>query len=678
MSAASDFIHRCLSDRPADLPPARAVSAALLAWSAGTGRDGFLRICTDPSNEGRRAFDLAVRSLRDGWTAGGTVVAFWIPHTSPFVNQLSPIAQAVRSDHRFRTVSVATGDFEPDQIGMLEGFLDAGFLHSPDLGWVGSLDFVQVMVASEGNLDASGFPRHVRRAALPHALRDPLRSSMTNFAVGAVFDHVLAAGLSPEYLADLDGDPLIDLWPPDLVEHASRELVVVPAGAPKLDRFVRAVEEWKGPVRDIVYHLSMWGLETEFVHKNARSMVSLLLDAFPDRNVVFRPFPKEAGFPAIERIARDHGGNPRFRMSLSASYVEDYASAAILVHHRSSSAELFALATGRPVLQVVGAGEHVGNPYGIRLEGSEGLVESVRSLLEAPPTEDTKALGSFLANPGRATAAVLDALETIGRGGRGADWKTIPLHSERLPATPTERFLLSGTKAFRLRVPARILGRGMARRFPDSFTFNFLAAAAILNDGHPGFHPLYGPVWLDALECAARCFRLEPDPPVGQLLAPAFDEWLREKLPELVTCLLGYFRSEGTPSEKKRFEACLELLPLAPGPGSIPARLLKLGNDHRRADEERIAAIDSLGAEVAHLRLEAGIAAMERNRPAEAREHFQRGVQLRPRDPSPWVGLAHAALALGDRTAFQEAVAKLESDPATADAAAGLRARARA
>lgn len=676
MSAGREFVDECIRIKPRDIPLQQAVSAALTAWSAETGENGFLKLCTDFDRVGRSTFESTVATLRAKWPPGGIKLAFWIPHFTSFANQISPIAQAAWCDERFRVLSVATGPFAPEHLSQLDWFIDHGFIYAADPGWLALLDFVQLMVGSEDILDASGFPSSVRRVAQPHAMREPLRTGLVHFGVGTVFDYVLSPCLSAAYLKGVDNETFTDLWPRDMLEHGSHELTIIPAGVAKLDGFVEKVRQRTQPPKDIVYHLSMWGLESSFVHRHSADIVASLLESFPDRNLVFRPYPKDLAHSDIKAIIRRFEHEPRFRLSTAASYVDEYLSAALLIHHRSTSAEVFQLATGRPVLQVTGPGDPLGNACGRLVEGFRDLPSIARSILEGQAPEIANSLlDSLLANPGTACKYILDALETIGSGGRKPEWLSLPLVSQNQPQDMKERYLRSAMKHLRMQLPARILGLDLARLFPESWTLNFAAAACLRKDGHPGILPLFGPYWLIALECAARCMELPPDPPFGTSLLPSFEEWCVDNIPEITTCLIGCFREPGV--HRDRLEMVLSRLPLSPEPGALPQKLFNSGtkkDQDRRANQS---SIQALAAEVAVLRLEVGISAMERSSPLEAKGHFLRAIDLNPNETGPWIGLAHAAMALGDRALLDVAFARLDTDPSGIQAANEIRARIR-
>lgn len=632
MKPSREFVELCMKQRPPEIAPSDAASAALLAWSARLDPSVFSDICLDMDGFGRSTFDKAIEVIRSSWDEGGTKVAFWIhqePNSITFSNQLIPIAKAAFQDPRFRPLCIATGCYEPWQLNVLDWFMDHAFVHAPRKEWLSSLGFLDVLVGSEGNIDASGFPRHIRRVAQAHGRHFPLKNSVLHFNAGSVYDHILCPYFAPEYMEGMNAEMTMDRLPADSVEHGSRDLVAIPAGIPRLDNIIQAMDGWHGPVEDIVYHLSHWQLESKFTHENAHRIVQALLDGFPDRNIIFRPFPSDQVIPAIQEIIDDFKACPRFRLSSASSYVDDYLGAAILIHHCSTSAELFGLATDRPVLQILGPDDRKDNEYGEPLHGIGGLVEKVKCLLASERSGKPLAeRAAFLANPGTASKYVLDCLSIISVDGpRPAEWRSFPLFSENQPLDIRERFLVSTAKLLRSQLPARILGRELSRRFPDSWTFSFAAAIGLKKDGHPGSQTNFASVWLEALECLTRCFHLQPDPPLGTKLQPLFDEWIVENLPELLTCLLGHYGAMECTQEKLRFDACLKSLPLSLGKGTIPETLMWKGLEINR---ERQNFVGSLAAEVIHLRKQIGCDALKRNAPAEAIPHFQRILEIQP------------------------------------------------
>ena len=671
MATTRQFIERCLQRTPPSIDRTRCISAALLAASEGSGDAGFDRILPDLEGEGQMAFRKAARTLSERWSDNKIRLAFWAPSSAWFTNQILPIAKAASADPRFCVAGVLTGAFDEAQLHGLDWFMDRDFLHAPDPDWLAEIDFFQVMVGSEGRFDRSGFPRSVKRVVPAHGLDAPLCHSLKHFGAGIIYDHVLAPALTPDYLMEMDPDRYLNLFPLDLVEHSNRVVTAIPAGYPKLDEFLKAAGKFTGLPSSIVYHLSDWGLESEFVHQNAARILEALLADFPDHDVIFRPMPTQLNFPEIEAILAPHRGNPRLRISTAQSYVDDYVEAALVIHHQSGSAEIFGLATGRPVLQIVGPGLPRKHPFGFLSVGCEGLAGQVQQLLSSGRCDlpnDGAGRDREIAHRGRAMDYILDALVGIADGERFAEWFTLPLFSDAQPTAAKDRFLQSALKSLSWRAPSRALGREMARRYPEIWSFQFIAAIGLKNDGHPGHFIDYVDAWLDSLECIARCARLQPDLPLGPDLTALFDEWVAEHVPELIAVLAGYYGKSGSETDRSRFESCLASLPLFPDPGAFPETFLKQANSRAARQNAQVQKLAQLASEVVALRLESGIRHLERGDPETGKREFLRALEVAPTDPNPWIGLAHCALVQSDPAGFQASLDRLRREPSASGA----------
>ncbi|MEK7392985.1 MAG: hypothetical protein AAB214_10510, partial [Fibrobacterota bacterium] len=655
--------------------------AALLARSADLGIEGFQAIRQDLSGAGHEAFQTAWRRLRDSWDGPQVRFAAWL-RIGFYPSQMQPVAQAAEKDPRFHFATVISEPVNLEFIDNIAWFVEQPFLHAPDPAWLSELEFLQVILGSEDKLDASGFPRCVRRVLQPHGIDIPLHNSIVGYGAGSVFDYVLCPSLNSKLQGSLSPASYKGLYPPELIEHGSTTVTGIPAGYPKLDKFLRAARDHVGEATKIVYHLSSWWLETPWVRENAAKILGALLSGFPDRVVIFRPMTKNLHEPRIQAIIDEFRQHPRFQLSERESYVDDYLDAALLIHHRSSSADIFAMATGRPVLLVHPPdAPPFENPYGtVVRQASDVVAETLRLLEKAHSFREANlsSQASLLSNPGCSIEYVLESLVAIREGRQLEGWLSLPLYRNDPAATTIDRFLQSALHAFAGNLPYRSLAREMTRRFPSSRMLNFLASVGLKRAGQPGMDNVYGSeAWLEALECFARCFSPGWIHPIDNALAGEFERWMTVDLPEMVTIATGWARKSGSEDVRNRLSRCIELLPILEGESSFAKALLRKPPSGRNNPAATDAIFSGLASEIAMLRISSGVDRLEKNDIAAAEIHFRRAREIAPAEIAPWIGLAHCALAKQDRPAFAECVARLETSAAGKETLPDLLARSR-
>jgi len=667
-----EFIDACLKAAPPGSNKSESVSAALIARSAGMGIEGFHAIRQDLSGAGHDAFQAAWRRMMDSWDGSRVRFAVWL-RKGLFPSQVQPVAQAANQDDRFRFASIVSETVDIEFIDQIPWFLERPFLHAPDPAWLRELEFLQVILGSEDKIDSSGFPRGVRRILQPHGIDIPLHNSIVGYGAGIVFDFVLCPSLNPQLQSNLSPPDYKGLYPPDIVEHSSATVTGIPAGYPKLDKFLRAAKNHAGEATKIVYHLSSWWLETSYVRSHAARILGSLLERFPERTVVFRPMPKNIHEPEIVAIIDEFRHHPRFQLSSSESYVEDYLEAAILIHHRSSSADIFAMATGRPVLLVRPPDAPlVDNPYGTVVRNAEDVVDETRRLLATASSfreANLSKQATILANPGSSIEYVLNCIQDIAEGKSHDDWLSLPLYRNDPAPNAQGRFLQSGIHAYASGVPFRALAREMVRRFPRSRTFNFLASVGLKRAGHPGVDVEQGSaIWLESLECLARCFAPDWNDPPKDGLATEFDKWMALEAPQLVSIAVAWMGRTGSVQTQEALTRCLSLLPFLDGPESV-GKALQRQSAREHVERESIGrTIAGLNAEIGALRISAGVDSLTKGDPKNAAIHFRRAHEALPSEAAPWVGLAHCAIGESDAASFENCLVRLKSTPSGRDA----------
>lgn len=96
------------------------------------------------------------------------------------------------------------------------------------------------------------------------------------------------------------------------------------------------------------HHAPELGGDRIFLH--AREILRLLLSAFPEYTVIFRPFSSDLEDPFIQELAEDFSGVPRFLLDSAPDKCATFARSAAIVTDISHIANSFSFTTLRPTL----------------------------------------------------------------------------------------------------------------------------------------------------------------------------------------------------------------------------------------------------------------------------------------------------------------------------------------
>ncbi len=246
-------------------------------------------------------------------------------------------------------------------------------------------------------------------------------------------------------------------WLEGLARRGSftHRLCLIPGGYTRLDDNLRHALAYDGPVDSLIYAptLSLNAVrnhELTYSIPHGEAMVRALLEAFPDKQLIFRPHPNDlallrAGrddalaqpFLAMLRLCDEH---PRCRLDDSGTfYMDSYNAAAVMISDTSSTAYTYALSTLRPVVfyspsddQVVaamGSDSHFirdrGRIGAVAREPAE-LVAQVRAMLDGAGQWRERIAcyrDEVCFNLGRAEAYFVEHVEAILAGRPPADWR---------------------------------------------------------------------------------------------------------------------------------------------------------------------------------------------------------------------------------------------------------------
>ncbi|ACD97093.1 hypothetical protein [Trichlorobacter lovleyi] len=511
-------------------------------------------------------------------------------YSGPMFNQMQTAwADLLRYDERYQ-LFVVMSDIHltpPDR------FLDTAFSGYP---WIWAppgeklvrLDFLDAVIALDYAAEKMRrLPPNTLRILQPHGTDILARYGYMFYGAGLMFDYLLCPSFEPDILAPNFEELLIDLFPREIIDHRSETLTLVPFGNTKIDSFISRMSDTQ-PV-DIIYNFSYWKLESDKARSNAIRTVESLLESFPGRRLIFRPFPGDEAChrELIERFS----SNPQFVLSLGPSYIEDYRNGALLIHHRGSSSEVFAMATLQPAIRF---DEQDAAPMpqeteiGYTVFSLRQLLELVSKILASPDACCERLLerrNRKYPAAGRSLPLFLDHLYILlEEGKRQPAWRMIPLHG--LQETTGAQAAWDGVvKALRQGDLIPMLGTAVADAYPDVALFQLYAGWSVIVHIYPAeFTP---DPWLLGCEYLAAFFRLAGDDWQRIVNEAGATDWLTSQLPVRLLGLWGRSAHVFDDNELKRLHTAIGSMPLDPfAVGSISARVSDRLEESQKAVEQ--------------------------------------------------------------------------------------------
>ena len=125
------------------------------------------------------------------------------------------------------------------------------------------------------------------------------------------------------------------------------------------------------------HHAPELGGDRMFLH--ARDILRMLLSAFPEYTIIFRPFSSDLEDPFIQKLAEDFSGEPRFLFDSAADKCMTFARSAAIVTDISHIANSFSFTTLRPTL----AFRPWENLCGLEPQPFGGIVSTLEQLEQA-------------------------------------------------------------------------------------------------------------------------------------------------------------------------------------------------------------------------------------------------------------------------------------------------------
>lgn len=537
--------------------------------------------CSHYDSLAHRLYELQLEKVKSSLSPDKYTIALWMHRQCDLGNEMQvPWVTALEQDPRYNFVvlfsiwpkAIERFDHEP-------AFFRNPFLFIPDDGLLEHLNFIDVLIALDYAASVPiKLPKNTRRLNQPHGLDIIYQYSMEFYGGGLLFDYILSPSFAPHMLPADPESQYFDVFSPEMIDHDSESVCVFPMGSPKLDTFIKHAEA--SSPRDIIYNVSAWKLENKFIHDNLDAIIGGILEKFPANRLVFRPFPREVDLHS-ELISK-YQNHPQFFLSTGYSYIEDYKNGAVLLHHRGSSAELFALATCSPIIKLAGdlsvePGLIQENEIGFvvnHLEDLFSLLERILSDREYKRCEISEYRDKIMPFAGRSMQVLLDNIPAIVNGDPVDGARYFKLYSKDSGRNWRESILYSAEIMDQRRQLIPMLSHKHAVTLENNSLLHFYAARAIFEHIFP--HIDDQTPWLIALEHVCQYFENRGASSISGERQQVIDQWLAEVLPERVLGLLDFAEKHFDEGRKEEFWGKVKRLPFDTWQlGGVPAHIRK-------------------------------------------------------------------------------------------------------
>ena len=507
-----------------------------------------------------------VQHLLKPKSSGRICVAFWLHEYCPLHNQqLTYLFDAIDTDPRFEVIilkSLRPTHKEYSELNVR--FKTANSVLIPNDKYLESLDFIDIIIGLDyPSVRPVKLPKSAKRICCPHGTDIKYAYSLEFYGVGIMFDHLLAPSFAPHIFPQMDTNPYLNVFPKTLRDHESNTLTCIPFGSPKLETFIKSAADTQKS--DIIYNVSAWGLETNFVKENLYTITEALLDNFPKRRLVFRAFPGETD--TVLPILKELPQRPNFFLSTAASYIEDYKAGAALLYHRGSSAEVFALATEQPSILLDGTlqwpqGVVHETPIGYIATTVSDLIATLKAHLDSPEAKSKrikKYREQFIPNAPQALSALLDNLEQIATD-RPIKYAQYHVLSDNDDKSLAEQLVESAQRCEQHGYRIPMLNALEADILSEEPLFQFFAARSIYEHIYPS--EATPTSWLEGLEYTARMFELHRVRPIEATTWSHIQNWLSSVFTERFVGLASFAAQHFTEDEFERYHEAIKRIPL--------------------------------------------------------------------------------------------------------------------
>jgi len=491
----------------------------------------------------RELFELNLQEIRALLVGKTPCIGVWW-HQHFFGSQLTPVARRLVIEPGYLYLGLISA-------GCLEGgvtrsgqkdFCFGRYLLIPEDSDLEVCGFLNAVFFGESLHRETHVPRHVIRIGQPHGLDIPLDHVIVKYGGGWIFDYVLCA-MKEEKKSE---DHYFNVFPQPLIEHDSTHVCAIPSGYQKLDVFFQASKDIQVR-KKIIFHISLWEVEVEAARKQLGATLGILLEAFPDREVLFRPDPVDIQHPELVSQLSPWIDHSRFEFSKTSSYIDDYADAEVLVTHRTSTAHTFSFATGRPIVvyqpDLSGKGDKgvQQTDTGYLVFNEQQLIDKLGQVLVNPRAE-TERIQAYMNKaihcPGRAVDYIIDNLDTILRRECLDEWESFRLFDPTVQSEPDVQVLSSLEDSTKWGALSTNLAEAIIEKFPHNPTYRLKAADFYCRFSDPFEYTYYFRGWYQAVSHVSRAIDLCSEN--EQELKNEIHAWVVQKGMHMAHCVKWY------------------------------------------------------------------------------------------------------------------------------------------
>ena len=408
-------------------------------------------------------------------------------------NQLTHIGEGFSEVSEYSFIALVDLEHLTEKkIKRYKDFSQFNYLALPSVLFHRHLSCLNAVFLPESNTQCQWhFPRHVIRIGCPHGLDIPLIDTIERYGGNLLYDYILSS--TPK--GHRYSTPASLNIPDVLRDNSNDKLCAIPLGFPKLDTFVKRVEEVHAT--KLVYHLSNWQLESKEVRDNVGKMLEALLRRFPNVKLVLRPFPEDLEQKSLKEQIHSLTASDRFSISQTSSYIDDYVGASLLITHRQQTGQMYTYATGRPIfcLDYAADDEVSETPFGILISNIDSLCEQIEHYLSAPNLmrkrlEQLHANVTF--NTGSSMQYLIKSMPTILKNEKHPDWLYLDLyHPDKSKENQYQQTLTCLTYLYRQPKAFNQVSEAAISAFPIDPSVLFFAAESQSRTPDPLQHTYY-------------------------------------------------------------------------------------------------------------------------------------------------------------------------------------------
>lgn len=328
-----------------------------------------------------------------------------------------------------------------------EALAENGRILNPRAADMPNLSNIDVFIGVETSMKFC--PQGAKSVALFHSLPEslpehynfPLHFSRNDF-ITADTDYFVVARVDQErFKAECIEEYVRDVFPDEVTATRTDSFHVIPGGYPKIDYLAERAARHEGIPDAILYAPTNVALPPQVsrVKQDGRLIISLLLEHFPDHEIIFRPYPTAQNLDAVADILEEYAKHERFTLDREATPTNSQLRSALSISDISSVSLSFAMATLRPFIscelsnRAFNAG-HCGAEHelGYTAYNAEQLLNAVRDIIGRPEHWREKVreeTGRYVYNPGRSAEYLAEHIDLIASGRTHADWLKVPRNS---------------------------------------------------------------------------------------------------------------------------------------------------------------------------------------------------------------------------------------------------------